>query len=474
MQDFLRASHDEALQAIERFEKMISTDKIEYFDVHQIESIYDFYFEKNLTDQAAKILDIGLSQHPNAASLIVKKAMLIAENGDIDEALEHLYKIEPIESTNTDVLMTLGWIMLQKHQTNKALNYFWKAAKVSFEDKEDTLLEIAYNLNQYELYVEAIKFLEELLKTYPQNENALFEYAYSLDKVLEYQQSIDAYKRLLDINPFSENGWYNIGIIYNKLGNHLDACQAYDFTLAVNPNHEEAYFNKGNSLVQSGHFKEAIESYTEHITISKDTALTYQYIADCWEQLNNYDLAIRFYKLAIKLSPKLPDAWYGMGTSLMESANFQGGIQAIDQAISINALNADYWFAHARGLFELDKAEDAAHSLENGLNLDPDELTGWFELLKLKIILNEDFVIIDYINTISERYPDTSAIHYLAAIAHYHYLKDKQNALQAFKKGLSIDPDGISDIEQDYPSFLQDSDVKELINQENYKNKLNE
>ena len=72
MQDFLHASHDEALHSIERFEKMISSDKIEYFDVHQIENIYDFYFDKNQIKQAEHILKIGIQQHPQASSLQVK------------------------------------------------------------------------------------------------------------------------------------------------------------------------------------------------------------------------------------------------------------------------------------------------------------------------------------------------------------------------------------------------------------------
>ncbi|WP_430815579.1 hypothetical protein [Carboxylicivirga sp. RSCT41] len=463
MQDFLHASHDEALQAIERYEKMISADKIEFFDVHQIESIYDFYFEKNLPDQAEQILSIGLSQHPNSSSLLVKKAILIAENGELDEALDILHAVAPIESSNTDVMMTLGWIMLQKNNNSKAVHYFWKAVEVSYEDKSDILLEISYNLNQHELYLESINFLRALLKAEPDNENGLFEYAYSLDKILEYKKSIEAYQRLLEVNPFSENGWYNIGIIHNKLGNHFEACKAYDFTIAINPEHEEAYFNKGNSLVQSGCFKEAIDAYTEHISQSKDVALTYQYIADCWEQLRNFDLSIRFYKIAIKLMPKQADAWYGMGTTLMEKADFKSGLQAIDEAISINPLNADYWFAHARGLFELDKAEDACRSLENGLNLDPHELTGWFELLKLKIVLNDNFDIDAYMETITERYQDTSAVHYLSAIAHYHYLKNKPLALLALEKALNIDTDGLNDIEEDYPDFLKDEAVQQVI-----------
>lgn len=465
MQDFLHASHDEALHSIERFEKMISTDKIEYFDVHQIENIYDFYFEKNKITQAEQILDIGLSQHPQSSSLLVKKALLLAENGEITDAQHILENVAPIESSNPDVFLTLGWIMLQKSEHQQAIVHFDNAVRVAFEDKEDVLLEISYNLNQYELYLESIKYLELLLQIKPNNENALFEYAFSLDKILEYEKSISAYNRLLDVNPFSENGWYNLGIIHNKTGNYTEACKAYDYTLAINPSHEEAYFNKGNSLVQSGHFKEAVDAYIGHITFTNDKTLTYQYLGDCWEQLGNYNLAIRFYQLTIKQAPKLADAWYGLGTTLMETDNFAGGIQAIDEAISINPLNADYWFAHARGLFELDKVDDAVRSLENGLNLDPNELTGWIELLKLKMLLSENFDIANYTSEITLRYPEVAAVWYVTAIGHYHFLKDKKEALKAFSSAIKIDPNIYTDIKEDYPDFLADQEIMKIIQQ---------
>ncbi|MCT4648292.1 MAG: tetratricopeptide repeat protein [Carboxylicivirga sp.] len=465
MQDFLHASHDEALHSIERFEKMISADKIEYFDVHQIENIYDFYFDKNQIKQAEHILKIGLQQHPQASSLQVKRAMLLVEKGQSDEALFVLNKIAPIENSNPDVFLTLGWIFLQKSERSKAIKHYNKAVQVSFEDKEDVLLEISYNLNQCEYYQESISFLEQLLDLKPNYEEALFEYAFALDKTLEYEKSISIYNRLLEVNPFSENAWYNLGIIYNKTGAFHEACHAYNYTLTINPTHEEAHFNLGNSLVQSGHFKEALNAYFEHLSLTRDKGLCYQYIGDCWEQLGNYSLAIRFYKLTIQLMPKQADAWYGLGTTLMETCNFAGGLQAIDQAISINPVNADYWFAHARGLFEMEKTEDAVRSLENGLNLDPNELTAWFELLKLKLFLSDRFDTAHYLTELTQRYPDTAAVWYLNAIGHFHYLKNKEEAIVAFYNAISIDPEGYKDIQEDYPDLMEDKDIKKIIQQ---------
>ncbi len=463
MQDFLHANHDDVLEAVERFERMISTEKEVYFDVHQVENIFEFYLEKSLIDQAEQILSIGLRQHPQSTSLLVKKATFLADDNQIEEALLLLERVAPIESTNYEVFITLGWIMLQKNEINTAVKHFRRAADMSFEDEEEILLEISYNLNQAEVYSEAVLFLNKLVSKYPKNENALFELAFALDKVGERKKSIATYEQLLKLDPFSENAWYNIGILYNKEERYLEASKAYDFTIAINPLHGEAFFNKGNSLAHSGCFREALDAYLEHITLSKDLVLTYQYIADCWEQMGNYDMAIRFYKLVTKELPESGDAWYGIGTAMMEKEDFKGGLQAIDQAISINPLNADYWFAHARGLFELDKADDAARSLENGLNIDPEEITGWIELLKLKMALDPIFELKDFLVEITDRYPDVAAIYYLAVIIWHKHLNDTPKAIQALSQALALNTDLLPALLEEVPELVEIPEAKAIL-----------
>ncbi len=463
MQDFLHANQDDVQDDIERYKRMISTDKELYFDVHQIESISDFYIEKGLYDKASHVLQIGMKQHPLASSLKAKYAGILADNGQLDEAYELLLEIAPLEENNYEVFITLGWILLQKDALNQALKHFRKAIKVSFDDEEEVLLEIGFNLNQYDAHQEALEFLERLVHKYPHNPSGLFECAYAYDKIGDFYKSIETYEQLIELNPFAENGWYNLGILYNKTDNYIKAGEAYEFTLAINPLHSEAHFNRGNSLSHAGHFDDAIDAYIEHISLSKDIMLSYQYIAECWEQTGDYDMAVRFYQLVIKHLPNNADAWQGLGTCLMEKENFEGGLQAIDQAISINPVCADYWFAHARCLFELEKPMDACRSLENGLNIDPEELTGWIELLKLKILSDTAFDINEYLIQINQKHQSSVAIKYLSAIICFKYLEEENIGLEYLREAYSEDKQGMLIIDEDYPEISNLPQVQKLI-----------
>ena len=456
MQEFLHTNNDDVQEDIERYKQMVSAEKELYFDVHQIENIYEFYLEKDMFDEAEKILGIGLRQHPNASSLLLKHASSLSDKGKLQDAQNILEKLIRFESSNPDVFLTLGWNYLKQSKVKNAVDNFETAVSVAFEDEEDILFEVGFNLSQEGFYREALSFLERSNDKFPENENVLFELAFIYDKTGNLDKSVECYNKLLDINSFSENAWYNLGILYSKKEEFTKAVQAYEFTIAINPYHPEAHFNLGNSFAHSGMFAKALNEYLEHATLSNDTNLTYQYIADCWEQLGNFDLAIRFYTLVTKRQKDNPDAWYGMGTALMGKNDFSNALQALDQAISIEPLSPDYWFAHARSLFELGKKDDAVKSLENGLNLDPEETAAWIELFRLKMITEDFFSPEDYIKSLLKSFNVNASVFYLAAMVYLRYLKNDDKASHYLHLALKTNPEGWNVLSSEYP-FIADS-----------------
>ena len=463
MQEFLHTNSDDVQEDIERYRKMVTNDKELYFDVHQIENIFEFYLEKDMFEEAEKILQIGLRQHPNATSLLLKKATSLSDKDKVEEAMMILNKLAKIEHSNPDVFLLLGWNHLKKSNVKKAVENFNIAISAAFEDEEDILFEVGFNLSQEGLYKEALPYLERSDKKFPSNENVLFELAFIYDKLGKTEQSIECYDKLLDINPFSENAWYNLGILHSKNDNFTKAVQAYEFTLTINPYHSEAYFNLGNSFAHSGLFDKALKAYHQHASLSNDVILTYQYIADCWEQLGNYDMAIRFYLLVTKKNKENPDAWYGLGSAFMGKGDFKSALQSLDQAISMEPLSPDYWFAHARCLYELNKNEDAVKSLENGLNIDPAETTAWIELFRLRLITEPLFEPTKFIAELLNNFKDSSAIHYLATFVFLKHFKDEESAAVHLSRALELNADGLNVLLNEYPVISDNERLTSII-----------
>jgi tetratricopeptide (TPR) repeat protein len=464
MQDFLQGNFDDTNEALERFEFMNNLQRSMYFDVHQVESLFEHYLEKGQLDQAENILTIGLKQHPSSIPLKLKATHLLAEKGEYDMALDILEQFSGIEKNSPEIFMSLGWLYMRKGYLDEALACFDKTIELAFDDTESFLLDIGYNLNQEGYYNEAIFYLSYAILQFPDNENVMFELAYAYDKTDQLDEGVATYLILLDMNPYFENAWYNLGILYNKQNEFEKAVAAYEFSLAINNTHAESYFNMGNSFAHLNQFESALECYLEYASYGTDALTTYQYIGECWEQLGNAKMAIRFYDMVISISAEAADAWYGLGTSLMSLNKSFEGMNALRHALKLNPENPDFWFAYARGCYETDKIDEAILSLEKGLSYDPEELSAWIELLQLYLLGDADFDFLGFIDKALTNYPTIGAVAYIAAVIYYKFANDKDLALAYLKVGKRRQPEGMGIIVSEFPEILATPEISKYVN----------
>lgn len=464
MQDFLQGNFDETNEALERFLTMNSGKKEVYFDVHQIESLFEYYLEQSQLDEAEHILTVGLKQHPSSIPLKIKSTVLLAERGFFDEAISILESYKSIDQHSAEINMSLGWLYLKKGFLDNALMAFDKAIELSIDEAESFFLDIGFNLNQEGYYSEAIYYLSYATIQYEDNENILFELAYAYDKADQIDDGIETYLILLELNPYFENAWYNLGILYNKKGEFTKAIDAYEYSIAINVEHSESYFNMGNSYAHLSQFDKALECYHIYASYGNENHITYQYLGECWEQLNRPEMAIRYYQLVLNQNENAPDAWYGMGTALMALNLNEDGISALNHALELNPENPDYWFAYARGCYETNNIALAINSLEKGISFDPEEVSAWIELVQLHMQHSADFDFIDFIDKALTKYPTIGAVSYIAAVIYFKYAKDKDLALGYLKVGKRRQPDDIQIVINEFPELLSAPEISKYIN----------
>jgi tetratricopeptide (TPR) repeat protein len=464
MQDFLQGNFDDTNESLERLQDMHSAKKEVYFDVHQIENLFEYYLESNEFDKAEHILTVGMKQHPSSIALKIKSTVLLAERGFFDEAIAILESYNSIEQYSAEIYMSLGWLYLKKGFIDESMISFDRAIELAGEDAENFLLDIGFNLNQEGFYNEAIYYLAYASVQFEDNENILFELAFAYDKTEQIELGIETYLILLDINPYFENAWYNLGILYNKQGEFQKAIDAYEYSIAINVEHSESYFNMGNSYAHMGIFDKALDFYHIYASYGNDPYITYQYIGECWEQLNKPEMALRFYQLILSNNDNAADAWYGMGTALIALNLNEDGISALNHALELNPENPDYWFAYARGCYETNKIDKAIQSLETGLSYDPEEVSAWIELVQLHMQHSEDFNFIEFIDNALTKYPTVGAVSYIAAVIYFKYAKDKDLALGYLKVGKRRQPDDIQIVLNEFPELLSAPEISKYIN----------
>ncbi|MFN2424422.1 MAG: tetratricopeptide repeat protein, partial [Cryomorphaceae bacterium] len=91
--------------SVERFEDMLRSNASYFFDVDEIESVCDFYFDRGNHTKARKAIEHGLELHPGSNSLLLKKAHTLLMAKQPRKALKILDFLEASEPTNTEMLL---------------------------------------------------------------------------------------------------------------------------------------------------------------------------------------------------------------------------------------------------------------------------------------------------------------------------------------------------------------------------------
>ncbi len=464
MQEFSQSDQDRAGENIELFELVLQQEKETYFDVYQIEHIFDYYYEKGKFTKAEKALDMGLRFHPDSTILLLKQSTLLIESGDLNKSLEILVFLENIETDNSEIFLNMGLIFTLKKLRKQAIPQFEKALKlVSSEDLKEYIFEISFNLNQQGFYRDAKNLLLYYNNITSENENLLFEQAFAYDKLNEIEEGIRIYNILLNKNPYLENAWYNLGILYNKKEEYEKAIHAYNMTLTIDAELSEAHYNKANSLAQIGQYHEALDSYTEYIANSYYNAITFYYMGDCWENLGNYDYAHRFYKLASELNPNHLESLEALGRAAYRTKDYQTSIMAFDKALDIDPQSSDLWLYLGKSYKKAQNIPQAKHCLKKALIHKSEDTLNWIEMYQFLEENEANFKPIPFLKRLLEKDKHNGALHYLAAIIYNKY-QNHNESLSHLVIARQLLPDDLNLVLNEYPQLISIPKIAEYIN----------
>ena len=362
---------------LKRYKKMLSDEQMGFFDVSDFEHIVDHYIDKSQLTNALQACEIAISQHPYSLMVKIKKAQVLIGQLKTDKALQLLQMLGEIENTNPEVLLMLGNCYSIQGEENKAYDYYRKAEKYSFEDRDDLLYNIGAGYVQSTDYRRAAYFLEKAYQENPKNDSVLYDLAFCYDKLGDDDKSIHFYNEYLDIDPFAESAWYNLGIIYTRLEDYDKAIEAYDFALAIDENYASALFNKANTLSTIERYDEALVYYFDYLRFDKNSSDARVYIAECYFQLEDYTKSYNYYKQAIQLDPSNADGWYGAGIVLMIEENLSESLVFLKKAIKLDDSCADFWNAFGKVNAALDNYEDALIAFRKSVDIEDTNSDFW-------------------------------------------------------------------------------------------------
>ena len=281
--------------SLSRFEAMLKTNKVLFFDSEEFENIILHYFDNGKINLAKKALKLGLEQHPKSVGLkLVQVEIFIYENKlDIAEKmLNDLYEIEP---ENEEIYIQKANIQSKKGNHSKAVELLEIALQYT-DDYADVYSLIGM---EYLFMDELEKAKENFIKCLNEDGDdysSLYNVVYCFDFMEQHPEGIKFLKEFIDNNPYSEVAWHQLGRQYYAIKNYKEAVKAFDYAIVIDESFLGAYMEKGKSLERLKRYDEAIKCYNQTLELDDPTAYAFLRIGKCYEKLDFKDLAIKQYR----------------------------------------------------------------------------------------------------------------------------------------------------------------------------------
>lgn len=454
---------DNDLQAVmNKYNDMLEKKKLYFFDVHEFESIIDYYANAFNLNKASEAVNYAMQQHPSASSIKLKKAQILIDKGQVDLGLEYLQEIKGLEGSNYEYYILKGNAHSIKGDIEKALSMYNHALSITFEDEAEVCYNIGISLEHLAFFEEAIYYLEKAIEIEPDNTTYLYDLAYCLEHTENLGKCVKVYQEYLDLDPFSEHVWHSLGMVYSKMDKFEEAIEAYEFALAIDESYSTAHFNLANSLANNGKFYEAIEQYLEFSRMEPENVFASYYLGECYEQIKEPQLARKYYQKAIEIDNEFSDAWYAYGCLLRSENKLKESIQYFEKAAELDKENLEYQFSLGSLCKDLGKYDLAEKSFQRIVKEDPYDDDAWLLYSEIFAEQHDFFGAIEIIHQALKHTPSNSLLNYRLA-AYYWILRNRSDSYYYFEKGLQNNVSECSTFFEYLPSTRSNRQINKLI-----------
>ncbi|MFH6605065.1 tetratricopeptide repeat protein [Maribacter algicola] len=454
-------SSERPSQPIAKFESMLKTDDVYFFDAEDFEDIIHHYLNHGKIALAKKAIKIGLQQHPVSIELKLLNVEVLVFENNLDVAELMLDELQLLDGSNEEIYIQRANILSKKDNHEAAVNLLQKALDLA-EDSFDiySLLGMEY------LFMDDFKKAKENFMrcvSHDQHDySSLYNVIYCFEFLEDHEGAIQYLNDYLDGNPYCEVAWHQLGKQYFSKKMFSEALTAYDFAIISDDSFIGAYFEKGKVLEKMGRYEEAIENYETTIKIEDPTSHAYLRIGKCYEKLGNDDMAKYYYYQTVHEDPLLDKGWLAITNFYIQKKNYKKALYYINKALNIDGENSDYWkrCAHINSCLKCFDQADYAYG--QAIELGDNELDTWLKWAEAAESNNDLEDAIAILGRGTEFHPESAELLYLRA--GYHLLNhDRVNARLVLTQALKKDSDKFYLFQEKFEQFSQSEWALDII-----------
>ncbi|MCM4168972.1 Beta-barrel assembly-enhancing protease [Arenibacter antarcticus] len=446
---------------IAKFESMLKTDDIYFFDAEDFQDIIHHYLNNGKIALAKKAIKIGLQQHPDNVELKLLSIEVMVFENNLEQAEVMLDELQIIDSSNEEIYIQRANIYSKKDNHEAAVSLLHHALNLT-DDSFDihSLLGMEYLF--MDNFDEAKKNFMMCVSFDEQDYSSLYNVIYCFEFLEDYDGAIIYLNDYLERNPYSEVAWHQLGKMYFPKKMYQEALAAFDFAIISDDTFIGAYYEKGKVLEKIGRYAEAIENYEITIAIEDPTSHAYLRIGRCYEKLNEEEQAKSYYYRTVHEDPMLDKGWLAITGYYFRQKNYEKALHYINKAINIDGENAKYWKKCARIHASLNQNDEAYYAYKQAVDLGNYEFDTWFHWADVAVQNLDVNSAIEILLQGHEFYPLRCEMQYKMA-GYYLLISDYPRAQYRLINALKIDIEKLHLFKDEFPQFYNTEWVTNLI-----------
>lgn len=371
-------------ELVERYENSVKDERAIFLDHDEFEYIIDYYYHHSRVEDATKVIERALEQYPISAGFLSRKAQVLFDIKEVEEALQLLDIAEMYERSESAVYFLRSDIYKYLGRYDEAIEVMQNLlSQPDVMDIADIYLQMCEIYEDWEKYNEAYDCIVASLEIDPLNEEALERFTFCITMTSKYEESLPIHLRMIDENPYSYLAWYNLANSYRGLDKYELAVDAFEYAIAINEDEEYLPFELAEL-----HYK--FKQYQKALDVLKDMCEVYDSDEDvfflqgkCHEALGNNKMARYCYRKAVHENPIMSEAYFRIGETYKIDGQWEQAYKAFQKANELEKEEYEFCLAMAEAALEIGESDVALDVCETAIDLFVKRHEAYFTMAKI-------------------------------------------------------------------------------------------
>jgi tetratricopeptide (TPR) repeat protein len=410
----LSEEEEEYNLSLSKFESMLKTNKVLFFDSEEFEEIILHYLDMGKANLAKKALKLALEQHPRSTGLKLVQVEMLVYDDKLEQAEKLLNELYAIEPTNEEIYIQKANIYSKRDNHEKAVELLHIALEYT-----DDLADV-YNLIGMEyLFMDNLEMAKDsfikCLEVDLEDQSALYNVVYCFEFLDQNQEAIAYLTKYIDQNPYSEIAWHQLGRLHYGVKEYDNAIRAFDYATLIDDEFMGAFMERAKALERLKKYEEAIESYQRTIDLDDATSYALLRIGKCYEKLGNKVQALKYFNKTVHEDPLLDKGWIAITDFYVRQKNFQKALFFVNKALAIDNQNRMYWKRYANISKQMNHFEEAEFGYRKAVEFGDHSLSTWLFWVDILQFLGEFESAAQILLQATEYFPEENEIEYRLA-----------------------------------------------------------